>query len=363
MNSRRVSLVLVAVLVMAMSTSVLASSNPFSDVPAHHWAYDSVMKLAAVGLVEGYPDGTFGGTRTMTRYEAAMVFARALARLEALVESQVLENTAGVQERITADILAELDATVDELAKLIEDKLGIVVEETVKEEVAIQLKAAGPDLLLTAEAQAVLAQLVGDLVKEQLAEAKELATETIVETGVIERVVVEDVDEEVVRAIAEEVLANSLWAISEQVEANADFIDMTIAKINDRLGRLTTKVDQIGATYVSQEQLADELEALGDKMLDIEEEIAANADYVDMVFSKTNDRLGRVTRNVDLLASDVNTINGLIAALQGDVEALQASLIIETADLSDTFNKIRNEFSAELSLLGVRVGKLERLYQ
>ena len=57
-------------------------------------------------------------------------------------------------------------------------------------------------------------------------------------------------------------LANSLWAISEQVEANADFIDMTIAKINDRLGRLTTKVDQIGATYVSQEQLADELEAL-----------------------------------------------------------------------------------------------------
>ncbi|MGB4139877.1 MAG: hypothetical protein WBK98_01010, partial [Limnochordia bacterium] len=250
-----------------------------------------------------------------------------------------------------------------ELAKLIEDKLGIVVEETVKEEVAIQLKAAGPDLLLTAEAQAVLAQLVGDLVKEQLAEAKELATETIVETGVIERVVVEDVDEEVVRAIAEEVLANSLWAISEQVEANADFIDMTIAKINDRLGRLTTKVDQIGATYVSQEQLADELEALGDKMLDIEEEIAANADYVDMVFSKTNDRLGRVTRNVDLLASDVNTINGLIAALQGDVEALQASLIIETADLSDTFNKIRNEFSAELSLLGVRVGKLERLYQ
>ena len=105
-----------------------------------------------------------------------------------------------MQERITADILAELDATVDELAKLIEDKLGIVVEETVKEEVAIQLKAAGPDLLLTAEAQAVLAQLVGDLVKEQLAEAKELATETIVETGVIERVVVEDVDEEVVRA-------------------------------------------------------------------------------------------------------------------------------------------------------------------
>ena len=135
MNLKRMSLVLVAVLIMTMSTSVLASSNPFSDVPAHHWAYDSVTKLAAVGLVEGYPDGTFGGTRTMTRYEAAMVFARALARLEALVESQVIENTAGVEERVAADVLAELDATIDELIELIEAefaKLEVAVEDTVR---------------------------------------------------------------------------------------------------------------------------------------------------------------------------------------------------------------------------------------
>lgn len=366
MNLRRVSLVLAAVLVVTMSASVLASSNPFSDVPASHWAYDSVMKLAAVGLVEGYPDGTFGGTRTMTRYEAAMVFARALARLEALVESQVLENTAGVQERITADVLAELDATVDELVKLIEEKfakLDVAVKDTVKEEVAVQLQTVGYELLLTEEAQAVLTQLVGDLMKEYLAEAKELATETIVETGVIERVVVEDVDEAVVRAIAEEVLANSLWAVSEKVDATADYVDMVISKINDRLGRLTTKVDQISASYVSKEQLADNLSAIEDKLLDVQEEIAASTDYVDMFISKTNDRLSRVTRNVDVLTADLNAVNGLIAALQGDVETLQKSLVTETADLADTFNKIRSEFSAELSLLGVRVGKLELLYQ
>ena len=91
MNSKKVSAVLAVILVLALSASVFAA-NPFSDVPAHHWAYDSITKLAAVGLVEGYPDGTFGGTRTMTRYEAAMVFARALARLEALVESQVVSH-------------------------------------------------------------------------------------------------------------------------------------------------------------------------------------------------------------------------------------------------------------------------------
>lgn len=366
MNSRRVSLVLVAVLVMAMSTSVLASSNPFSDVPAHHWAYDSVTKLAAVGLVEGYPDGTFGGTRTMTRYEAAMVFARALARLEALVESQVIENTAGVEERVAADVLAELDATIDELIELIEAefaKLEVAVEDTVREEVAVQLQTVGAELLMTEEAQAVLAELVGDLMKEYLDEAKELATETLVETGVIERVVVDDVDEEVVRAIAEEVLEASLWAVNEQIAADADYVEMVVTKINDRLGRLTTKVDQIASSYVSQDQLAGELEAIENRLWDIEEEIDANADYVEMFASKTKDHLGRLTRSVDKLAADMGAVNGLIAALQGDAIGLQEALAAEVTDLSLTFNKIRNEFSAELSLLGLRVSKLERLYQ
>ena len=52
------------VLAMAMALGVTASAyaaNPFSDVPAGHWAYDAVNKLAAAGVVDGYPDGTYGG--------------------------------------------------------------------------------------------------------------------------------------------------------------------------------------------------------------------------------------------------------------------------------------------------------------
>ena len=51
------------VLAMAMALGVTASAyaaNPFSDVPAGHWAYDAVNKLAAAGVVDGYPDGTYG---------------------------------------------------------------------------------------------------------------------------------------------------------------------------------------------------------------------------------------------------------------------------------------------------------------
>ena len=71
------------VLAMAMALGVTASAyaaNPFSDVPAGHWAYDSISKLAAAGVIEGYGDATFGGDKLMTRYEMAQIVAKAMAK-------------------------------------------------------------------------------------------------------------------------------------------------------------------------------------------------------------------------------------------------------------------------------------------
>lgn len=71
------------VLAMAMALGVTASAyaaNPFSDVPAGHWAYDSISKLAAAGLIDGYGDSTFGGDKLMTRYEMAQIVAKAMAK-------------------------------------------------------------------------------------------------------------------------------------------------------------------------------------------------------------------------------------------------------------------------------------------
>ena len=64
---------------MGVTASAYAA-NPFSDVPAGHWAYDSVNKLAAAGIVDGYGNGTFGGDRLMTRYEMAQIVAKAMAK-------------------------------------------------------------------------------------------------------------------------------------------------------------------------------------------------------------------------------------------------------------------------------------------
>lgn len=107
-------LTLVLVLVLAFALPVLA--NPFVDVPLNHWAYDSVQSLAAKGVIVGYPDGTFGGGKSLTRYEFAEATAKALAYVEGM-DFASAEDVA-ILEKLAiefADELASLGVTVADL--------------------------------------------------------------------------------------------------------------------------------------------------------------------------------------------------------------------------------------------------------
>ena len=73
------TLLLAMTIAMGITASAYAA-NPFSDLPAGHWGYDAVNNLAAEGVVEGYPGGTYGGDRLMTRYEMAQIVAKAMAK-------------------------------------------------------------------------------------------------------------------------------------------------------------------------------------------------------------------------------------------------------------------------------------------
>ncbi|NIM06005.1 MAG: hypothetical protein GTO55_06945 [Armatimonadetes bacterium] len=75
--SKKIGL-LVAVAILAAVAAPAFAQGAFEDVPMDHWAYQAVDMLTQAGLVEGYPDGEFKGDRPMTRYEFAMIIARAL---------------------------------------------------------------------------------------------------------------------------------------------------------------------------------------------------------------------------------------------------------------------------------------------
>ena len=69
------------------------SSNPFPDIPKNHWAYDSVRKLEAVGVVEGYGDGTFRGDREAIRYETALYAAHLLSAVAPNAAKSIKRST------------------------------------------------------------------------------------------------------------------------------------------------------------------------------------------------------------------------------------------------------------------------------
>jgi len=81
-------------------------STLFPDVPNNHWAYAAVSDLSRRGLVEGYPDGTFGGDRMLTRYEFAQIVYRAI------------QNGVVVDDRLVSEFSPEMALfRVDTIAK------------------------------------------------------------------------------------------------------------------------------------------------------------------------------------------------------------------------------------------------------
>jgi hypothetical protein len=64
------------------------AQGPFADVPTDHWAYDAVNELAALGIFNGYPDGTFGGKRALTRYEFAVALQRMLQDVQRRIDAR-----------------------------------------------------------------------------------------------------------------------------------------------------------------------------------------------------------------------------------------------------------------------------------
>ena len=90
-------------------------------MPENRWAYETVNKMAQQGIIEGYPDGTFGGDRTMTRYELATLVYRALQKGVAMNEDV---------QRLLKEFKPELDLIrVDTIAK---DKDGNPTIERVR---------------------------------------------------------------------------------------------------------------------------------------------------------------------------------------------------------------------------------------
>lgn len=112
---KQTALALAAVFAMSVAGTALAAPNAFADVPAKHWAYDSVSKLAKAGVISGYGDNTFQGDKTLTRYEIAVIVAKAMNNTD-----KMNPETKATLDKLEAEFASELNnlgVRVDKLEK------------------------------------------------------------------------------------------------------------------------------------------------------------------------------------------------------------------------------------------------------
>ncbi|MGM0437585.1 MAG: S-layer homology domain-containing protein, partial [Bacillota bacterium] len=108
-------------MLLVVALAMPSSAAVFTDVSTDHWAYEAVNKLVAAGVIEGYPDGTFKGDQSVTRYEIAMMVDRVLER--------VSEERASLEDEVDAMKDGFTSAQKTEL----EDIIKSIVEKNMPE--------------------------------------------------------------------------------------------------------------------------------------------------------------------------------------------------------------------------------------
>ena len=89
----------------------------FPDVPENHWAYEYIKRLQEKGIIEGYPDGRFGGDRSMTRYEFAAMLDRAIQK-GAHLDSGIVQEFKPELGRIYVERISGSDADYNKVERV-----------------------------------------------------------------------------------------------------------------------------------------------------------------------------------------------------------------------------------------------------
>ena len=109
---------------LILAASAMSFAEPYSDVPANHWAYGAVNSMVEKGIIQAYPDNTFKGNTSVSRYQVAMMIAQALANIsegKGNVDSSDLNEL----EKLTTEFADELTLLGVKITNLEDDMQDI----------------------------------------------------------------------------------------------------------------------------------------------------------------------------------------------------------------------------------------------
>ena len=209
---KHLAVVIAIVMVLGLMLPVMAS--PFEDVPENHWAHDAVKQLAAYGLIEGFPDGTYKGQGPMTRYQMAIVVARLLSDLDTEIR-EVMDTFNSEIEAEKAERIAEREA------------IDSAIEEAKREAVEMATDIAGES---TQEAETQPVEVVETPVIEKIIERHIIESEGSIDQTTLDRKVAESIA--LIDAVKAE-FAMELAVLGVRVSALEEQLALATERIED----------------------------------------------------------------------------------------------------------------------------------
>jgi predicted nucleic acid-binding Zn-ribbon protein len=283
----------------ALTISGAAAQEAFPDIPAGHWAGEAVSRIADLGIVIGFPDGTFRGNESFTRYQAALVVSRLLDVISADIEA--------AQAMTDADIAALRNA-LQELASdvaaqgarlgAVEDAVAGLSDDVMANQARIEALEAAIDL---ATDPAVLQDL-----QNQLAALRTQA------------------DTALARAEAAEALANEALDAIDLLEAQVRQNAQAIRALNDLVALLSRDVAAL--------QVGEEIDpAFLDRIARNEADIANIREFVILLRRdqvQLRERVAALEGRVDAQDARIDDLDARLTQVEEDLLTLSGSLTL-----------------------------------
>ncbi len=316
----------------ALLAGGIVSAQAFPDIPAGHWAGEAVAEVADLGIVIGFPDGTFRGNEAFTRYQSALVVSRLLAVIDANMDAELGALGAALQE-LAADVAAQgvrLAAAESAIAAISDDVAGntaaiAAANGRISDNAAgVASNAAG----VASNAAGVAANAAGVAANAARIDALEAALADM-PTGMDEAVLRDlqnqlasarvAVDTAQAQAEAAEARANGAYDLALQALAASDANASDIAALNQVVQLLAERVEGLSGPA----PMAPEVDLSG-----VDRNAGDIANIREFVILLRRDQVALRDRVSALEAADVATAAS-ISDLEGRVAALEAKPFIE----------------------------------
>lgn len=320
-------------MVLALVGVVFAFAVDYTDVPEGHWAYNAVMKATAAGLLQGFPDGTFRGTDSVTRYQLAEAMAKLLeysdagdAKLQELVFA-LTKKVAG----LSLDI-SEVVKGIEGTSKSLSDAVALLNAHDA-DITALKKKLTDTEITVKLLGQAI-AKLRKDL-KDEAAAIEEIKAQNFVTS--------EQLDEKL------SMLYTKVLMLQKEESKNNAAIMAEVGKLNENVEVIFDQVDSnVFSIMGLEKELAGVKASLDNYVTKDDFEYVVNVTNklsADMFTMQRN--YGKRIGKLEEAASDY--------ALKADLDALKSSV---NQDIEVIFDQIDSNVF-DIMDLEKKVGNLE----